>query len=189
MTQPTYDLLEYEFFNDDGTDETDSTSAAARNTSLDMGVGTANQKLIRVQLYNDNNKLGTETFNWEYNNTTQATGWTAISAASAHVRAVNSTKLTDGGDCTNRLTTRSGTFVTNNNGICEDGSGTAYSHTAAYYSETVLCFYLVATDVADNDSIDIRVVEASSDTITYTNTPNLTVDEPSAARRIFITHV
>ena len=189
MAQPTYDLLEFEFFNDNGTDETDSTVAGAgRNGTLDMGVGAANQKLIRIQLHNDNDKVGTETFNWEYNNTTQTTGWLPISTGSAHIRAVDSTKLTDGEDCTNRLTTRAGVFVANNNGVSEDGAGTSYSHTATYYSEQLLSFYLVAADVDDNDVIEIRVVEVSADTITYTNTPDLTVNEPSA-RRIFITHV
>ncbi|KKL26110.1 hypothetical protein LCGC14_2398550 [marine sediment metagenome] len=141
MSQPTYDLLEFEFFNDDGTDETDSTSAANRNATLDMQSGPTNAKLIRVQLYNDNSKAGSEIFSWEYNNITQATGWITIDLASQYVRAIDSSKLTNGEDCTNRLTTRSGTFVTDNNGVSENGAGISYSHTADYYSEQLLAEY------------------------------------------------
>ena len=191
MAQPTYDLIEFQFEDDDG-NEAGSTLLGSINDPLDMLTGTDNVKRIRLQMFNDNSKVGTETFNWEYNNTTQVTDWQPINAVdSQHIRAYDTTNLADGDDCTNRLTDRETAvlWVSNNNGVCEDGAGTSYSHTADFYSEQLLAFYIVDGDVNDGDAIEIRVVEVSTDTITYLNTPNLTVDKPAGARRIFITHV
>jgi len=183
MAQPSYTVDEYRFQNDAGSDAAPSWAAAA-NTDISLGVGSANLLLLRFQAHNNNNKAGNETFNWEYS--LNGGTWTAITTATNVVRAATptTTGFADGNDCGNRLTAR-GTFDTNNNGYNNTGIGTLYSASAGAYFETALAFYIPDTgDVANADDIEIRIVENTGDTITYGPTANITVDKVNALTRV-----
>jgi hypothetical protein len=188
MTTPTYDLVEFRFENDDG-DENTRTFAAALNATLDLQTGTSNKKSIRVQIHNDNNKVGSVTWVWERENVTQSTGWADITTGSTHIQAVASDDagVNEGDTLNNNMTSRASFDLDGN--ITEDGGGTIYSHAANNYAENSLVFYVVDGDVNDNDAINIRAYSSEGRTVTYTNTPNITVDKPSAARRVFVTHI
>lgn len=188
MTQPTYQLDEFRFQNDSGSDASPSW-AELSNTDTTLTVGSANVLLLRFQMHNTNSKGGVENWDWEYS--LEGGTWTPISSATVVIRATTSAIFTDNDDCSNQLTSRAGTYVTNNNGYSTDGVGNSYTHTSDYYAETALVFYIPDTeDVADTNDIEIRIVENSGDTIDYNSlTANITVDKPEDARRIFITHV
>ena len=173
MTQPTYDLLNFRFYEDDGISEATQTAlGTGNNQSMNRETGTDNRFCVRVELYNDNNKAGVETWTWEYSYDSGA--WTAIGAASSVIRVYDSSILTDGEDCTQRLSS-STPFLTVNEGVDETGEIASVSVGAGNYLENLLSCYIIDADVADAKTIDIRVVESSGDTITYTNTPGLMV--------------
>ena len=173
MTQPSYDLLNFRFYEDDGIDEATQTAlGTGNNQSMNRETGTDNRFCVRVELYNDNNKAGVETWTWEYSYDSGA--WTAIGAASSVIRVYDSSILTDGEDCTQRLSS-STPFLTVNEGVDETGEIASVSVGAGNYLENLLSCYIIDADVADAKTIDIRVVESSGDTITYTNTPGLMV--------------
>jgi hypothetical protein len=184
MTQPTYDVIEYRFIDDDG-GESAGTFAAAANTQLTQETGTANRKRIRIQIQNTNNKSGTESFDWEYNK--EGGGWTPIDATtSSNIRAIGSANstwtLTDGDDCTtNRLTSQGGSYDSTNSGWCDDGTGTADTFDANAYWEVELCYYIIDADVADGNEILLRVVENSGDTTVMSVTPDIDVSKAAAA--------
>lgn len=178
MTQPSYDLLNYRFFDDDGTGESDQSALGTGNNQLlDRQTGTTNRFCVRIELYNDNGKSGVETWNWEYSYDSGA--WTTISTTSNVIRCYDSSLLTDGGSCTQRLSS-STPFLAANEGVDETGAIESVSVGAGDYLENLLSCYIVDADVADGKTIDIRVTEGSGDTITYTNTPALTVDKAAA---------
>ena len=175
MTQPTYDLLNFRFYDDDNTGEDDQTAlGTGNNQTLDRQTGTANRFCARIELYNDNSKSGNEIWQWQYSYDSGA--WTDITTSSSIIRAYNSAILIDEEDCTQRLTSNT-PYLVDNNGVTLDGLTPAASWGAGDYGEVLLCCYIIDADVADNKTIDLRVIEAA-DTVTYTNTPNLTVDKP-----------
>jgi hypothetical protein len=182
MTQPTYDVIEYRFIDDDG-GESAGTFAAAANTQLTQVTGTDNRKRIRIQIQNTNNKSGTEAFDWEYNK--EGGGWTPIDdTASSNIRAIGSANstwtLTDGDDCTtNRLTSQGGSYDSTNSGWSDTGSGTGDTFNANGYWEVELCYYIVDADVADGNEILLRVVENSGDTTVMSVTPDIDVSKPT----------
>ena len=92
MTSPTYQLDEYRFQNDSGSDSSPNWNAAA-NTDITLTVGSANQLLLRFQHHNTNNKAGNEVWNWEYS--LKGGAWTAITGATNVIRAITSAIFTD----------------------------------------------------------------------------------------------
>ena len=140
MTQPTYDLLNFRYYDDDGTGEDDQTAlGTGNNQTLDRGTGTSNRFCVRIELLNDNNKAGSENFTWEYSYDGGA--WTPISTSSSVIRNYNSSTLTDGDDTTQRLTS-STPFDTANTGVDETGS-CASAITASNYVELLTSVYIV----------------------------------------------
>ena len=174
MTQPTYDLLNYRFYEDDGTGEDDQTAlGTGNNETLVRGTGTANRFCVRVELHNDNAKSGVESWSWEYNY--DGGGWTTLDGASV-IGLYDSSLLTDGEDCTQRLTS-STPFLTANAGVDETGGIPSVSVGASDYLENLLSCYIIDADVADAKTILIRIIEDSSDVITYSNTPTITTSK------------
>ena len=174
MTQPTYDLLCFQFRDDDG-GETDATFRGSLNDALgNWQTGSGNIFRLRIELYNDNAKSGTETFTWQYSYDGGA--YTDITTSSSYVRAIAS-GLTDGSNTTQQLTANSTFFGAGNVGQDETGTWGSMTFPASNYHEAEGGFYLVDADVADGKTINIRIVEASSDVITFTNTPSLTVEK------------
>lgn len=174
MTQPTYQLDEFRFQNDAGSDASPSWKENSNtDTSLTIGGATI---LLRFQMHNTNSKSGVETWNWEYS--LNGGGWTAISTSSVVARAVTPGTYTaaDTDNCSNQLTSRAGSYVTANSGHCYDGVGTSYTHDADFYAETALAFFIPDTvDVSASDDIEIRIVESSGDTVDYNSlTANIT---------------
>jgi hypothetical protein len=167
MTQPTYDVIEYAFVDDDGTEA--GSTVGTSDTDINQEAGSANRHRIRLQIQNTNNKVGTEAFDWEYRRNTGS--WTAITTSSTYVQAIASgfgTPPADGDDCTNRLTGQGGSFDGTNNGWSNTGNGTSDSFAANGYWEVELCYYLIEEgDSSGGDTLEFRVVENSGDTTTF----------------------
>jgi len=121
-------------------------------------------------------------------------GDTPITTSSSVIRAYDSASLTQGGDCTARLT-GTGTFHADNDGVCEDGvtcGGSNLDVSQGYYFNVLLSFTLLGPGVTDGDQIYIIPVFDSAtptylDQYAHTGGANLLVYKPATARRIFIT--
>lgn len=102
-------------------------------------------------------------------------GWIDITTTSSVIKAVAAVALTDGGNCTKRLS-GTGTFESSGAGQTEDGSsgGSANDIAASGNSETECGLQVVYADVANGDQIQLRF-RSPDWTITYTVTPTLTV--------------
>jgi len=109
-------------------------------------------------------------------------GWNDITTTSSVVKAVASGTFTDEEDCTQQI--GSGNFETSNEGMTEDGisGGGALDISANYETETELSFQIVSGDVADTDTIEIRLTRDGGNLLDlYTRTPTLMVSEPTTS--------
>lgn len=104
--------------------------------------------------------------------------WTAITTTSANVKAVAAAALSNGGNCTKRLS-GTGTFETTGAGQTEDGNsgGTANDIAASGCSETECGLQFQQADLADNDVIDFRLTSPDW-TVTMDVSPSITISKP-----------
>jgi hypothetical protein len=126
---------------------------------------------------------------FEYNH--EGGGWTAVTTTSSVIKAVDSSNVATGDQCTDRLN-GAGSWETPNDGVCEDGvtcGGADLDLSIDYYSNVLLVFQVVAGDVADADQCYIRpVIEQGVTPLdAYAHTgADIDIDKPVSARRIFI---
>jgi hypothetical protein len=104
--------------------------------------------------------------------------WTVVNTTSSNVRAVSSSNLTN--DAATTQVDSSGTYVTVNDGQCEDGlcGDTTFNNDygANESIEYLYSLQLRSADLNDGDDVQLRVVEISGTTITQTGTiPTITV--------------
>ena len=112
-----------------------------------------------------------KTFQLEYNR--NGGGWNDVTGASSVVRAWLSPNLADAANTTQQV--GSGTFVTPNAGIDEaDGQvgGTSLDFSGNDEVEVEYSVQIVSVDVANDDTIQLRVKGLDA----YTNTPTATVN-------------
>jgi hypothetical protein len=103
--------------------------------------------------------------------------WTNITTTSTVVRAVAAVALTNGGNCTKRLS-GTGTFETTGAGQTEDGTsgGTANDIVASGNSETECGLTLRSVDIAGGDVIEFRLTRDGGVLLdAYAVVPTLTV--------------
>ncbi len=98
------------------------------------------------------------------------------SSDTPQVKGYNSASLTDGNATTNRLGAGTGSFVAGE--ISEDGLVDDSQITASNYAEELYSLTLVAAALANNDTLDFRVLRNGATTrMTYTVTPRITVSK------------
>ena len=181
MTDPTYEQVAFRFRNDDGS-EAAATWTAIINTDISQNPNNGWNQRLRFDILNDNNRNESNlSLEYEYSYNTGA--WTSITGASSVIRGYDSSFLTDAEDCTQIIS--AGGFSADNDGVTEDGTVIVPSFSRNDRIETELSYYLVEADVAPGDTIDVRVISTAGYSITYTNTPQITV---TAQRRIVIGH-
>jgi len=181
MTDPTYDLVEYAFY-DEGTED-GSIIIGTSNNQQTLDVDTYYQ--CRFQIHNDNSKsYNNIVWTFEYNH--EGNGWNDVTTSVAPIQAVDDDDLIDGDNCTNRLTSRAVFYAPNN--VTEDGTIAPYNHGATYYTEILLSFQIPAGQVSDGDEILIRARESSNDfVVTYTVTGDIDVSKGGTAYQRSVT--
>ena len=114
-------------------------------------------------------------FKMQYNK--NSAGWVDVTASSSVVKSFDSTHLTDGQDTTQQV--GGGTFVTPNAGVDDvDGAVGNASFAGSDETELELCVKIITADIADSDTVELRIVEADGTALgTYSNTPSITVNE------------
>lgn len=170
---------------DDGT-ETGASGKADPDTTWDQTVDETFQVRFLIKETNaadSNNDAIQHKLQHNYN----STGFIDTTTSSTYAQIVNSGSLTHGDDTTtgaNRL--GSGTFVTDNNWVCDtSGTTTASGSTGFSNSEAegLWAIQIVSGDVTDNLLIQFRVVEA--DTTLFNNyvvgsQVDISIDNPAA---------
>ena len=181
MNNPSMDVDIYQWYDDDGTDETDSSTIGSVSSTNDFDVSSGN---VLAQLRCNVSESGgsnaaSQTYTLEFN--IGGAGWNAIGAASTGCIYHDSSKLTDGNATTERLA-GGGTF-SGTSGQVETGVSAARIINSNNDCEFVYTVAFVAADLTDLDSIDFRVVGSAGGTsaVTMTVTPNATITKTGGA--------
>ena len=165
---------------------------AAKNADWSQAVDTKFR--VRIEVKNTGGVAVTPAFKWQYNR--NAAGWNDVTAVSSVVRTADSGYFTDADDTVQLLGTD--TFPANNN-AAEEATGTftlGVNLAGQEVLESEACLTIVGGDVADSDTIDLRLVESDGTAFgTYAQTPTITVSEagdislsPAAASIAFATN-
>ncbi len=136
----------------DGT-ESASVALATVNTNPTIAPGTT--FLARFLIRETDGGSGSKAFIVRYSK--NGGSFADITTTSSNVKAVNSGSLTDGDDTTQRI--GSGTFISNNNAVTEDGTIASVTFAASEEIEILSALQIVASDVVDGDVIELAIFE------------------------------
>ena len=162
MDDPTITQDSIQLFNDDGTDETDSTSKAVVGADI-IDQALNENILVRFLVKETAGNAASNVrplLQIRHNGGTyqNVTGSTSIG------RSFDSTKLTAGADTTQRI--GGGSFVTDNNGVDDISGATGpTSFVGNDEAEYVYCFQ-VRTPVIGGDNVEVRIDAATIDAYT-----------------------
>ena len=171
--------------NDDG-NETTATWKAAANTGASLEVDTNWRIRFLIQNTGDATKSTNGSQGWQLQYNLNSAGWNDVNASSSVVISSASPNLADNTSTTQQL--GAGTFdaIAANKFDEVDGrtlGAVAQALSNGQETEVEYCWQLRSADVANNDSIQLRVVYYSAGNTafdTYTNTPTITVVEGGA---------
>lgn len=170
-----WDQDSYAFY-DDGT-EGGSNQVGTTNNQTTLDCDTNYQCRLLIQ-ETGGAAGGVNTPEFEFNH--KGLGWVNVTVASSPVQAVDSGNLTGGGDTTQRL--GSGSFVSPNAWISEDGNMPSLDFGAGEECEGLLSFQILGSAVANGDEILLRMFNMDS----YTREADIDVNKAASSRRIFI---
>lgn len=174
MTTPSYTQVAFRYRNDNG-DET-STGATWITTQNNNPSSLEVDKNYRMRFLID------ETNNKNWANVVWTVWCSKNSGSYAQIgsgQPVNyslSNYFAQNDNTTSQLTGGSGSFLTSNLGMQESGSSTNTGSSNDYF-EIELCFQIDSTQVANGDTLDLRIYADGSPITTYSNTPRITVSE------------
>lgn len=162
-------------FYEDGT-ETGATAIDAENTNITRYTGDPVVVLrYGVQESGSGSASGASTDDYQLQYSKNGGAYTNVTGASTNVRGFTSADLTDAAATTQRLSAGTGSFVAGE--IAEtDGLLTDWALTANNFSDLLYVIELVAGDLADNDTLDFRVLRNGAVFNTYSVTPRITAD-------------
>lgn len=171
---------EFHFRNDDGSITT-ATYIGAQNSDQSFGVGAANKFRIRILV--EENAAGTANIAghlfYSHNDGT----YTEVTAVSSVIQEVddNNSIADDVSSGATQQLTYSGTYAAGR--YSDDGISTTNVSLSSTFTEFEFCLQIIDADVADGDTIDLRVYSGTTALNAYTRTPRITVSEPAAARQ------
>lgn len=172
MSNPSFTQVAFRTRNDDGSEST-ATFRQAQNTNDTLYVGQA----FRVRfLIDETASVAWTNKTWNLRYSLNGGAYTAVSA-STPVQFLASANFADGDDCVSRLTGGSGTFLVNNNGMKETTGGALNSGSAGNLFETEWNLQIDSAQVANGDTIALRIYDGTTAIATYTQTPTITVAE------------
>lgn len=180
---PSLEQQAFRIRNDNGS-ETTATWVANQNTNATLNVDTNYR--IRFQVQENGGESEVQLFQLQYN--LNSAGYNNVDGASSVVRASASANFADGDNTTQQLTGGSGTFTAGEMDE-NDGTGTQITVPASGYTEWEYCFQVRSADVANNDTVQLRVIRGPGSLLdTYTVTPAITVSEATADHAIARMH-
>ena len=169
----------FRFGIDSGTESTHGWHAA-EDTNPAAGV-IAVDTVFLLRFCVQANTTGLSNVDNEFQYSRNGGAWVNITTSSSVVRAVAAVALTNGGNCTKRLS-GTGTFESSGAGQTEDGTsgGSANDIVASGNSETECGLMILSADVSNGDTIAFRLTRDVGVLLdTYAVTPTITVQEAS----------
>src|SRR3972149_3761094 len=154
-------------YGNDGTESGHSWMAAVNTNPAEVNTGLT--FLMRF-LVKNTGSAGLNNIDLEFQYNRNGAGWVNITTTSAVIQAVDSANLTNAADCTQRIGV--GTFHANNDGVTEDGisGGGVLDLANGTETETLCAIQIVYADVADGDTIQIRLTRDGGTLLNgYTN--------------------
>ena len=173
---PVDEWTDWAFYND-GT-EAGSVIIGSKNTDPAAGLDVDTIYFFRVGVHESaGNKWNNPTFQFEYNYNTE--GWNNVTTAAAPVQATTSGNVTNLDDTTQRMT--SFTYISPNEAVSTDGLvGEGYDPESSGF-EILYVFQIPADQVADGDSIELRVTTLTTfDFVNQTNPTFLVIEAAGA---------
>jgi len=187
MDTPTMRQFHFQFFNDDGTDETDSTTKALIDIDI-TGQLTDENFLVRFVVDETAGNANTN-YSCQLQVRNNVGTYQPVTGSSTLARSFDSTKLTDGNATTQR--TGAGSFITTNKGQ-DDVDGAAGGQSPDYLGsdecEFVFCVQARNVDLADLDELDFRLDPADIDTFAVAF-GRVTISKPAGAVPLFFDHL
>lgn len=174
-----------------GTDGTETGHGWIDAQSIDVSIGSGQTVdvdatfLIRIRAAETGGaSLANVDLELQYNK--GGAGWNNVTTSSSNIIAVNSANLTEGDNTTERLTGGTATFQGTNAGVSEDGTagGNNLDFGANEYTEVLYAIQVVNADVADADTIDLRLTRDGGtvmDNDATSDKPRITVVKANTA--------
>lgn len=173
MTNPAFTQVTFRGRNDNGT-ETTATWKANQGTNWTQVTDTNFR--VRFRIDETASRAWTSKV-WNLYYSTNGTNYSAVSS-STPVKFSASSNFAQGDDTTTQLTGGTGTFVTDNNGMCES-AGATNSGSAGNLFEVEYSLQIDSTQATNGSSIYLRVYDGTSAIAAYTATPQITVNNPN----------
>lgn len=120
---------------------------------------------------------------WSSESSTNDHGFRTNVLAGTEVIGYNSASLTDGNATTQRLNSGTNSFLAGE--ISEDGLVDDFGITVINYTELLYSLTIESTAVANNDTLDFRVLRNSAVIDTYTVTPRITIIKTATGSLVF----
>ena len=185
MTNPLVTLVAFRFYEADNSNPDSCTAIDTQGTDITRDAGAGAYFMVRFRIDETNGKNWGATVQLEYDNTTQATGWTNVTGSSSHIQANNGGTPADGASlATAQLTGGTGTYAA---GLYDEVDGLTGTISVAKgdITEVAFCVFIEGTAAA-SDSIDLRATVTGVTTTwtavaTVTVGANVTVEIPVGA--------
>jgi len=171
MTSPSFTQVTFRGRNDNGS-ESDATWKDIQGADWAQDSGLKFRVRFRID---ETNNRAWNNYSWNLYYQRNSGGYNVVTDSSP-VQVTLSDYFSDGDDCIERLSGGSGTFVSDNNGMKEATGSIVNTGSAGYLFEVEFCLLLDAAQLADNDTINLRIYNGSSAIATYTDTPVITVN-------------
>lgn len=169
--------------NDDG-NETTATWQANQNTNWTNGVDANLRVRFEVQ---ETAGCAKNNVVWQLQYNRNSAGWVTVNGTSSVVRSSASPNLADAANLTDQLTVGTGTFqgATGFDEVNGAAGGSSMDLAASGHAEAEFCVQILSGDVADADTIQLRITDNGTAFAAYDATPTITVSEaaPSSVPR------
>lgn len=164
--------------NDDG-NETTATWKATQSTNWTQAVDV--NLRVRLEVQETAGCAGANKV-WQLQYNRNSAGWVTVNGSSSVVRSSASPNLADAANLTDQLTAGTETFVgaTGFDEVNGAAGGSSMDVAASGHAEAEFCVQVRSTDVADNDSIQLRATDNGTAFAVYTATPAMTIQNPTA---------
>jgi hypothetical protein len=173
-TSPAFTQAAFRFY-EDGT-ETGSAAIAAQDTNIVRSVVPIDSALqLRLRIQETNAASGAATDDYRLQYSLNGAAYTNVTSSSTNVQGFNSS-MTEGDATTKRLTGGTGAFLAGE--VSEVGEVIDHRITYSKHTELLYTLKLVATNLANGNTLDFRVVRNGLTTsMTYSVTPRITVSK------------
>jgi hypothetical protein len=164
--------------NDDG-NETTATWKATQGTDWTQLVDTNFRIRFEVQ---ETAACAKNNVVWQLQYNKGGAGWVTVNASSSNVRSSASPNLADAANLTNQLTIGTGTFqgLTGFDEVDGAAGGASMDLVASGHAEAEYCVQIRGVDVADGNTIQLRITDSGVAFAAYDATPTITVSKPQS---------